>query len=104
MTDRAITSDEPGHDKPARESIFGVCAALSADFGFNPLWLRLAIGAGLMVNMEAALAAYVVLGAIVLISRVAAPDAKARQTPAVEAATPVAPAQDVDEVVLARAA
>jgi phage shock protein C len=105
MTDRAITSDERKSDKPARDSIFGVCAALASDFGFNPLWLRLAIGAGLMVNMEAALAAYVVLGVIVLISRLAAPDAKARQTPAAEAATaPIASEQDVDEVPLARAA
>ena len=36
MTDRAITSDELKSDKPARDSIFGVCAALAADFGFNP--------------------------------------------------------------------
>lgn len=105
MTDRAITSHELKSDKPARDSIFGVCAALAADFDFNPLWLRLAIGAGLMVNMEAALAAYVVLGVIVLISRLAAPDTIARQTPAVQTATePVASEQDMDEVPLARAA
>jgi len=104
MTNRAITSDKPGHDKPARESIFGVCAALSADFGFNPLWLRLAIGAGLMVNMEAALAAYLVLGVIVLISRLAAPDTKARQMPTAQTALPIESEQDVDEVPLARVA
>lgn len=99
MTDRATTSD-----KPARDSIFGVCAALAADFGFNPLWPRLAIGAGLMVDMEAALAAYAVLGVIVLISRLAAPDPKARQMPAAETPAPVASEQDVNEVSLARAA
>jgi hypothetical protein len=55
--------------------------------------------------MEAALAAYVVLGVIVLISRLAAPDVKARQMLAAEAATaPIASEQDVDEVPLARAA
>ncbi|WP_375270476.1 PspC domain-containing protein [Sphingomonas sp.] len=99
MDDQASSSG-----KPARESIFGVCAALASDFGFNPLWLRLAIGAGLMVDMEAALGAYVVLGVIVLISRLAAPDAKPRQLPVSEATTPVPSEQDLDEVPLPRAA
>lgn len=100
MTDQA----NPTSVKPGRDSIFGVCAALAADFEFNPLWLRLAIGAGLMVNMEAALAAYVVLSAIVVISRVAAPDAKTRPTPASNVAAVASPEQDVEEVPLARAA
>ena len=94
MTDQFST-------KPARDSIFGVCAALASDFGFNPLWLRLAIGAGLMWNMEAALGAYVGLAVIVLVSRLAAPDARANSTPVAAPAAIAAPAQDVP---LARAA
>ena len=97
MTDQFST-------KPARDSIFGVCAALASDFGFNPLWLRLAIGGGLMWNMEAALGAYVVLGVIVLVSRLAAPDARVSATSVVAPIASAAPAQDVDEVPLARAA
>jgi len=96
-------TDQPS-TKPARDSIFGVCAAFASDFGFNPLWLRLAIGAGLMWNMEAALGAYVVLGVIVLVSRLAAPDARADPKPVVAPVAIATPAQDLEEVPLARAA
>jgi phage shock protein PspC (stress-responsive transcriptional regulator) len=100
MTDQAID----GTIKPARDSIFGVCAAFASDFGFNPLWLRLAIGAGLMWNMEAALGAYVVLGVIVLISRLASPDARLHSEPVTAPSLVAAPDQDVEAVSLARAA
>ena len=95
MTDQAIT-----HDKPARDSIFGVCAAFASDFGFNPLWLRLMIGAGLMVNMEAALGAYLVLGVIVLISRLASPNTKS----VTESGVLTTPEQRMDNVPRVRTA
>jgi phage shock protein PspC (stress-responsive transcriptional regulator) len=67
---------------PARDSIFGVCAAVAGDFGFNPLWLRLAIGAALMWNLEVALGSYAALGVIVLISRLVAPNPRVRTSQA----------------------
>ena len=88
------------------DNMFGICAAVGEDFGFNALWLRLALGVGLIVNMEATLVAYAVLGMIVLVSRLAAPNRKADAP--VTAVEPVqaqrARAQDLDALELPRAA
>lgn len=92
---------------PSRDSIFGVCAAVANDFGFNPLWLRLAIGAALMWNLEVALGTYVTLGAIVLISRLASPDVRLEGRVEVPETIPVlapAPQQDLSALALPRAA
>ncbi len=70
------------------DNLFGICAAIGADFGFDPLWLRLAFGLGLLVNLEAVVGAYLVLGVIVLASRLLAPVPK-RVVPA-EVVMPVA--------------
>ena len=53
------------------DNLFGVCAAIGEDFGFNPLWLRLAFGVALLVDLEHVLMAYAALGALVLVSRLA---------------------------------
>lgn len=68
MTDINITTP------PApRDNLFGVCAALGEDFGFNPLWLRLGFAVALLFSLEKVLLAYVALGVLVLVSRLAFP-------------------------------
>lgn len=51
------------------DTFFGVCEAIGQDFGFNPLWLRLAFVPPVFFQPLYALAAYVALGLIVLASR-----------------------------------
>jgi phage shock protein PspC (stress-responsive transcriptional regulator) len=51
------------------DTFFGVCQALGEDFGFNPLWLRLALPLLLFLNPVATLAGYAAAGAAVFLSR-----------------------------------
>ena len=61
------------------DTILGVCEAIGQDFGFNPLWLRLAFIAPIFVAPMAALAAYLGLGVIVAATRYFAPNKPASQ-------------------------
>ncbi|HMO75842.1 MAG TPA: PspC domain-containing protein [Sphingopyxis sp.] len=72
-----------------RDTIFGICEAVGQDFGFNPLWLRLAFIAPLFFFPVQSFAAYFGLGALVLVSRLAFPAKSAAAAPA-EAAPLVA--------------
>lgn len=54
-------------------TILGVCEALGDDFGFNPLYLRIAFAAGLFFSATWVIAAYLGLGAIVAVSRWVSP-------------------------------
>ena len=71
-----------------RDTFFGICEAVGQDFGFNPLWLRLALIAPLFFFPVQTFAAYFGLGAIVLASRLlfpapaAAPSVSAEAEPA----------------------
>jgi len=58
-------------------TLLGVCEAIGEDFGFNANYLRVPLGAIVVVNIWAALAAYVVLGLVVLASRLLFPSRKA---------------------------
>lgn len=79
-------------ERPAR--IFGVCATIGEDFGFNPDWLRVAFAIALLFSLEGVLAAYAVIGLIVLASRLLFPEAKAAvEAPARAAAEPDAPGE-----------
>jgi phage shock protein PspC (stress-responsive transcriptional regulator) len=74
------------------DNLFGVCAAIGEDFGFNPLWLRIAFACGLLFSLEGVLAAYAALGLVVLASRLIAPKPKpavapVEHAPAVEVTT-----------------
>ena len=51
------------------DTILGVCEAIGEDFGFNPLWLRLAFIAPLFWQPAMTVAAYVALGLVVAASR-----------------------------------
>ncbi len=56
-----------------RDTFFGICEAVGQDFGFNPLWLRLAFVAPLFFLPVQTFAAYALLGVIVLASRLIHP-------------------------------
>jgi phage shock protein PspC (stress-responsive transcriptional regulator) len=59
----------------ARDDTFlGVCEALGEDFGFNPIYLRIALGIGLIWNPLAVIGAYLAAGAVVAFSRLVAPN------------------------------
>jgi len=54
-----------------RDNLFGVCHALGETFGFNPLYLRIALLVAVMVNAEIALLAYFGAGVAVLVAKFA---------------------------------
>jgi phage shock protein C len=60
----------------------GVCAAIGADFGFNPDILRVALAAGLLWNLPAILALYGVAALLMLAGRALFPVVAASPVPA----------------------
>lgn len=56
------------------DTILGVCEAIGQDFGFNPIWLRLAFIPPMFFSPTLAIAAYLGLGGIVAASRYFAPN------------------------------
>ena len=58
-------------------TFFGVCEGLGEDFGFNPLYLRVALPVPLFFFPTETLAFYVVAGVVVLLSRLLFPDPRA---------------------------
>lgn len=56
-----------------RDTFFGICEAVGQDFGFNPLYLRLAFIAPLFFFPVQSFAAYFGLGLVVLASRLLFP-------------------------------
>jgi phage shock protein PspC (stress-responsive transcriptional regulator) len=72
----------------AREdTLLGACFALGEDFGFNPLYLRLAFALGLFFSPGGAIAAYLGCFLLVAFSRLISPDpgpaaAEAAEAPA----------------------
>lgn len=85
------------------DTILGVCEAIGQDFGFNPLWLRLAFIAPLFVAPMATVGAYLGLGLVVAAVRWFAPNKAVNAS----AMTVVATARDIsdetanDEIALA---
>lgn len=67
------------------DTFFGICEAVGQDFGFNPLWLRLALVPPIFFQPLYSLIAYLTLGLVVLASRLLFP-------PKVAASQDVAPA------------
>ncbi|HMN53321.1 MAG TPA: PspC domain-containing protein, partial [Sphingopyxis sp.] len=86
-----------------RDTFFGICEAVGQDFGFNPLWLRLAFIAPLFVFPVQTFAAYFALGVVVLLSRVLFPHktAAAQPLPAIADETAPAAAEKTGELALA---
>src|SRR3546814_9401482 len=72
-----------------RDTFFGICEAVGQDFGFNPLYLRLAFIAPLFFFPVQTFAAYFALGLVVLALRLLFP-AKTAGKPALTSIEPVA--------------
>jgi phage shock protein C len=62
--------------QPEWRNMFGVCAAIGEDLGFDPLWLRLAFAVPLIWFPFPVLSAYAALGVLVLASRLLFPNAR----------------------------
>ena len=75
-------------------TILGVCEAIGEDFGFNPVFLRVPFAASVLISPTWAIGAYLMLGAVVLLSRVLFP--KQRIADAVETDEP-AQVQSVEQ-------
>ncbi len=84
-----------------KDNLTGICHALGEDFGFNPLWIRLALAAAFVLQPVGVIATYLALGGLVLISRLVFPDARP-VAPVVE--RHAAEQQDEDVVLFAKAA
>ena len=56
------------------DTLFGVCFALGADFGFDPTWLRSAFACLFFWSPPAAGAIYGLLGMVVAVSRWLVPE------------------------------
>ena len=78
------------------------CEAVGQDFGFNPLWLRLALIAPLFFFPVQTIAAYFGLGLIVLASRLLFPaPAAAGQSALTAVESGARPAEKAEELALA---
>ena len=87
MKDQLMTNQTP---LPLRnDTILGVCEAIGRDFGFNPIWLRLAFIAPLFFAPTATIGAYLGLGVIVGLINWFAPDKPAAEQVVDARATPV---------------
>ncbi|WP_144037151.1 PspC domain-containing protein [Sphingomonas sp. TZW2008] len=64
-----------------KDNLLGICNALGEDFGFNPLWLRLALGCAFVIQPINVVIGYLALGLIVLVSRLAFPEARTSTLP-----------------------
>lgn len=87
------------------DTFLGICQAIGEDFGFNPVFLRIAFALPVMFFPAATLAAYLGLGVIVLLSRILAPRPKRKAAAAVETveATPTARVEAPASALLAEA-
>jgi len=65
MSSQTAPADSP------RDNLFGICHALGETFGFNALYLRIALLLVVLVNAESALLAYFAAGIAVLVAKLA---------------------------------
>jgi phage shock protein PspC (stress-responsive transcriptional regulator) len=79
------------------DTVLGVCQALGEDFGVSPVWLRVVAATLLLWNPQAVIAGYLVLGVVVLASRLLFP--RPRAAKAAEAVEAPAPAVEPEEQV-----
>jgi phage shock protein C len=56
------------------DNLLGICNALGEDFGFDPLYLRIALAVGMLFSPVAMFGIYGAMGIIVLASRLIAPN------------------------------
>lgn len=91
-----------------KDNLFGVCNALGEDFGFNPLWLRLALAVAFLFAPVGVAVGYFAIGGAVLAARWMFPDPnrKPREParPWLVPASPASAAGPAEEVEYAKAA
>ena len=80
-----------------KDNLLGICNALGEDFGFNPLWLRLALGAAFVIQPIGVVVGYLALGLVVLVSRLAFPDARPSPKVAEDSVSAPAPVVELHE-------
>jgi phage shock protein C len=78
------------------DTILGVCEAIGRDFGFNPIWLRLAFIAPIFFAPAAAIGAYLGLGLIVGLTNWYVAD-KQNEAPHLVSTNPAPVAAEIDE-------
>lgn len=66
-------TEASGERVAQRDNMLGICHALGEDLGIDPIVLRLALGALLLVNLELPFILYGVLGLIVIATRLLVP-------------------------------
>jgi len=71
-----------------QDNMIGICHAIGTDFGFNPLYLRIALAVMLLFDPVAMLVTYGAAGLLVLASRLLV---RARPRASVKAETPWVP-------------
>jgi phage shock protein C len=75
--DQTMTKTTP---LPLRnDTILGVCEAIGRDFGFNPIWLRLAFIVPLFFSATLTILAYLGLGAVIGLINWFSPDEQAAE-------------------------
>ncbi len=88
-----------------KDNLLGICNAVGEDFGFNPLWLRLALGFAFVLQPVGVVVAYLALGLVVLVSRLAFPTRVNRvRHEIVKSEAAAAPVADPREMEYAKAA
>jgi len=92
-------------DMPAKkDNLFGICAALGEEFGFNPLYLRLALAVSLLWNPVLVLGGYFYTGLVILAARWLFPRRRRAATVGAVAADEAQARHEESELELARAA
>jgi phage shock protein PspC (stress-responsive transcriptional regulator) len=89
------------------DTLLGVCEGIGQDFGFNPIFLRIALAASILWDPKIAIGTYFALGLLVAASRLLFPNKATvlSQSAANVADEPaVAIKQDIEERELAEAA
>jgi phage shock protein PspC (stress-responsive transcriptional regulator) len=84
------------------DTILGVCEALGQDLGFNPMFLRVPLAAGIIFAPVAIVGIYLVLGLLVFVSRTFLPN-KVQQVVAADTEVSRREAQN-EQVVYSQAA
>jgi phage shock protein PspC (stress-responsive transcriptional regulator) len=88
------------------DTMLGICQGIAEDFGFDPVWLRVALSVSLFWSPALAFAAYGALGGVVLLSRLLFPNPRTAAAATVQARLGVAkasapapaPAREQDKV------
>ena len=87
---------------PLRDhTILGVCEAIGEDFGFDPMWLRVPLAASVLFSIKYAVAGYLLLGVVVLASRLLFPQPKVEAVAAPVNSTPTEAQADQADLPLA---